>query len=171
MLYPTLWQRTSPALFDDLFDSGVGRMFNRTWNRAAGFPAYRFSRGDSLEAWTPACDITETADAIRVHVELPGMNPDDIDVRVQNNTLTVSGQKSFEYGEGEETTTTYLRERHFGRFERGFTLPSTVVADAMEANYENGLLTLILPKKEEAKARRVQINAGGSTGRNLGSGS
>ncbi len=85
------------------------------------------------------------------------MSPDDINVTLQNKVLSVTGQRSFDHGDYREHTY-YCRERRYGRFERRFTLPDAVSAEEMQAEYVNGVLTIVLPKHEAAKPRRIQIS-------------
>jgi HSP20 family protein len=108
----------------------------------------------------PPTDIKETDNAYRLSVELPGLEKNDVEVSVQGDTLVVSGHKA---EEREEATTAYrLSERRFGRFERTFPLPPNVMADRLEANFKDGLLTVMVPKDPlatPAKGQRAQIRA------------
>src|ERR1700683_2376880 len=105
--------------------------------------------------WSPSVDIFETEDALTLKADLPDVKIDDIDVRVENQTLTLRGQRKFEK---EENVKGYHRiERSYGDFVRSFALPPTVETDKVGAEYKNGLLTITLPKKETAKPRQVKV--------------
>lgn len=151
MAFPTLWRTDTPSVWNDLFTTRreIDRVFDRFLGQASPMAS----------PWVPAVDVRETADVIEVIAELPGLRSEDVEVSVENNVLSISGEKKHEYsdrnGEGEY----YLVERRHGRFERSFTLPRTVDADKIAARFENGILTVTLPKAEAAKPRRVQIQA------------
>jgi HSP20 family protein len=119
-------------------------------------PVFRgFPTPTSLTVWTPAVDIFETEHEIVLKAELPDMNEKDIDVRVEKNTLTLSGERKYEKEFNEENA---LRtERYYGTFSRSFTLPNTVKVDAVKAEYKNGVLTVSLPKLEEAKPKQIKV--------------
>ncbi|HYA17123.1 MAG TPA: Hsp20/alpha crystallin family protein [Bryobacteraceae bacterium] len=105
--------------------------------------------------WSPAVDIVETQDALLVKADLPDVKLEDIEVRVENQTLTMSGKRRFEK---EEKVKGYHRiERSYGDFVRSFTIPQTVDTDKVSADYKNGVLTISLPKKEAAKPRQVRV--------------
>lgn len=106
-------------------------------------------------AWVPPVDIRETEDAIFATAELPGLSKEDIDITLENNVLTLRGERKFEKATEKETH--HRVERQYGAFSRSFALSSNVSTDQVEAEFENGLLTLRLPKVEEAKARRIAI--------------
>jgi HSP20 family protein len=105
--------------------------------------------------WSPAVDIVETEDALVLKADLPDVKIEDIDIRVENNTLTVRGHRKFEK---DETVKGYHRiERSYGEFVRSFALPSTVDTESVSADYKNGVLAITLPKKEAAKPRQVKV--------------
>jgi HSP20 family protein len=105
--------------------------------------------------WSPAVDIIESEDALTLKADLPDVKIDDIDVRVENQTLTLRGQRKFEK---EENVKGYHRiERSYGEFVRSFALPPTVDNEKVLADYKNGVLTITLPKKEAAKPRQVRV--------------
>ncbi len=105
--------------------------------------------------WSPNVDILETEDALIVKADLPDVKIDDIDIRVENQTLTLSGRRKFEK---EENLKGYHRiERSYGEFVRSFAVPSTVDTDKVAADYRNGVLTVTLPRKESAKPRQVKV--------------
>ena len=105
--------------------------------------------------WTPSVDISETDNGFEVRAELPGVAKDDLSVSVKDNLLTLSGEKR---QENSEDTQNFRRvERHYGSFQRRFTLPSDVAADDIKADYTDGVLTLSIPKPEAAKPTEVPI--------------
>jgi len=133
------------------FQEDVTRLFDEPVFRGLRAPA-------SLTAWTPAVDIFETDHELILKAELPEMDEKDIDVRVENNTLTLAGERKFEKEYKEENA---LRmERYYGNFSRTFTLPNTVKLEAIKAEYKNGVLTVKLPKREEAKMKQIKIAVG-----------
>jgi HSP20 family protein len=107
--------------------------------------------------WGLALDVVENDDAFTVVASVPGINPDDLDITVSNNMLTIKGE--FKADESIDEEKYHFRERSYGSFDRSITLPVSVVADAIEASYENGVLTLTVPKSEEVKPRRIAIKA------------
>lgn len=118
-------------------------------------------RGEnSLTAWSPAVDIYETENELVLKADLPDINEKDLDVCVENNTLTIHGERKFEQKVKEGG---YLRtERSYGSFSRSFSLPSMVNAEAIKAEYKNGVLTVELPKRAESKPKQVKINVANS---------
>lgn len=106
--------------------------------------------------WKPAVDIFETKDSLVMKVELPGVSKEDVKIDLDNQILTISGERKFENEVKEED---YHRiERAYGQFQRSFTLPNKVDAERIEASYREGLLEVVLPKKEEAKPRQIEVN-------------
>ncbi|HKW18548.1 MAG TPA: Hsp20/alpha crystallin family protein [Terriglobales bacterium] len=124
---------------------------------------FRDNYGDREEALTtstfaPAVDVYEDEHNITLNIEVPGIEEKDIDVRVENNLLTVHGERKFEKDQKEEN---FRRvERQYGSFTRSFTLPNTVDADSIQANYEKGILKIQLAKKAEAKPKQIKVNVG-----------
>ncbi len=126
----------------------INRLFNETFERTG--------EQSNLSAWAPAVDIYETEQELVVKADLPDVDPKDLDIRVENNLLTIRGERKFEKKVNEEN---YLRvERSYGSFARSFTLSNTVDSDAIKAEYQNGVLTLSIPKKEEAKPKQIKVN-------------
>jgi HSP20 family protein len=125
--------------------------FNRLFNES-----FRNQPEESaLTTWAPAVDIYETPNELVVKADLPDVNEKDIDVRVENNLLTIRGERKFEKSVSEEN---FLRvERTYGAFSRSFSLPNTVNAEKIGAEYKNGVLTVTLPKREESKPRQVKV--------------
>jgi HSP20 family protein len=111
-------------------------------------------------AWNPSVDIFEDKDRLVLEAELPGMKREDFEISVENNILTLRGERKFEKkAEGDN----YHRvERSYGSFTRSFTLPQTVTADGATADFDNGVLRVSLPKREETKARKIEITGHGS---------
>src|ERR1700719_2959290 len=110
-------------------------------------------------AFAPPVDVYEDEHNITLKIEVPGIDEKDIDVRIENNVLTVHGERKFEKEEKEEN---YRRiERQYGSFTRTFTLPSTVETESVSANYEKGVLKVQLAKKAEAKPKQIRVNVGG----------
>lgn len=108
-----------------------------------------------LSLWTPAVDIAEQEDDYVVKVELPGMSKDDVKITLESNILTIRGEKKQEKDLKEEN---YHRiERSYGSFQRSFTLPTTVKSDKIDASYKDGILTITLPKMEEAKPKQIEV--------------
>jgi len=128
----------------------INRLFNETFER----------RGEdsNLTTWAPAVDIYETPQELVVKADLPDIDPKDLDIRVENNILTIRGERKFEKKVNEDN---YLRvERSYGSFARSFTLANTVNSEAIKAEYNNGVLTLTIPKREEAKPKQIKVNVG-----------
>jgi len=122
--------------------------------------SYAGDRDESLTTsrFAPAVDVYEDEHKVALKIEVPGIDEKDIDVRVENNTLTVHGERKIEKEEKEEN---YRRvERQYGSFTRTFTLPQTVDTDNVSANYEKGVLKITLPKKAEAKPKQIKVQIG-----------
>jgi HSP20 family protein len=112
----------------------------------------------STGSFAPPVDVYEDEHNVTLKIEVPGIEEKDIDVRIENNTLTVHGERKFEKEEKEEN---YRRvERQYGSFTRTFTLPNTVDAENVSANYEKGVLKIKLAKKAEAKPKQIKVNVG-----------
>lgn len=114
-------------------------------------------RAFKSETWVPSVDVSETADKIVVKAEIPGMNSKDIDISLSGDILTIKGEKESEREEKEENY--HLVERSYGSFARSIRLPVGVEADKIEASYKQGVLTVTCPKKEEVKAKPIEIKA------------
>ena len=110
----------------------------------------------STRSWAPPVDIYETEEAIVLKAELPGVDPKDVEVRVEDNTLFLKGERKFEKEVKEQN---YHRvERSYGSFARSFSLPNSISADKVKAEFKDGLLTLTMPKREEAKPKTIKID-------------
>lgn len=129
--------------FDDFFR-------NPLWERSAG------GEWPSLGAeWVPAVDIEETDGEYRIHAEMPGMRREDVKVSLLDNVLTLSGEKRAEAEEKERRV--HRTERVYGSFQRSFTLPEPIQADKVTASFKDGVLTVTVPKSEEAKPRQIEV--------------
>src|SRR3984957_9267962 len=127
-------------------------------NRVFGDVMGRAGEESNLTPWAPAVDIYETENELVVKADLPDVNPKDLDIRVEGNILTIRGERKFENKVKEEN---YLRvERAYGSFSRSFSLANSVKSEAIKADYQNGVLTLSLPKREEAKPKQIKVNGG-----------
>ncbi len=115
----------------------------------------------TVSNFAPAVDIYEDEHNITVKAELPGIDPKDVDVRVENNTLTIKGERKFEKEEKEENF--HRIERRYGNFVRSFILPNTVDTDNVKADYENGVLKIQLAKRAEARPKQIKVNVGQKT--------
>lgn len=128
----------------------MNRLFTTNLSRAFGDES--IVRG----AWAPDVDIYENKDQIVIEAELPGMNRSDFDLTVENNVLTLRGERRFE--KKDEKDNYHRVERSYGSFTRSFTLPQSVSSEGATAEYKNGVLRVVLHKREEVKARRIQIS-------------
>ena len=128
----------------DQFNRLFNESFDRSWDEA------------SLTTWAPAVDIFETEQELVVKADLPDIKPEELDIRVENNILTIRGERKFEKKVEEKN---YLRvERSYGSFSRSFSLANTVKTEAIKAEYKNGVLTLTVPKREEAKPKQIKVS-------------
>ncbi len=119
-----------------------------------------FWNGSPLESpltgnWMPPVDVMEDKDQVRIEAELPGVKPEDVKISMENNVLTIRGEKRQRTEEQQERAHRY--ERSYGLFERAFTVPATVDAEQITARYEQGVLTIALPKVERAKPRQITV--------------
>ncbi|HXM97311.1 MAG TPA: Hsp20/alpha crystallin family protein [Candidatus Dormibacteraeota bacterium] len=139
--------RFEPSRSSNSLQDQINRVFNDVFER---------SEESSLTTWAPAVDIFETEHELVVKADLPDVKPEELDVRVENNILTIRGERKFEKKVNESN---YLRvERAYGAFSRSFSLANTVNSDAIKAAYKNGVLTLSIPKREEAKPKQIKVN-------------
>ena len=127
-------------------------------NRLFGNVLEHSGEESNLTSWAPAVDIYETEHELVVKADLPEVDPKELDIRVENNLLTIRGERKFEKRLNEEN---YLRvERAYGSFSRSFSLANTVNSEAIKADYQDGVLTLTIPKREEAKPKQIKVNVG-----------
>jgi HSP20 family protein len=131
-------------------------------NRVFGEIVGRTGEESNLTPWAPAVDIYGTENELVVKADLPDVNPQELDIRVENNILTIRGERKFEtQGHEKVNENNYLRvERAYGSFSRSFSLANSVNSEAIKADYHNGVLTLGLPKREEAKPKQIKVNVG-----------
>jgi len=125
-------------------------------NRLFGVPAQ--GEASSRTLWTPAVNVAETKEELILSAELPGMNIDDVEIEVENNVLSLRGEKKELREEGDDKRY-HLWERCYGTFERSFTLPRTVKTDGITAHFRDGILHVQMPKAPEAKSRKISIKS------------
>ena len=140
--------------------TSIDRML--TLNRALD---QAFNGMGASRVWVPALDVAERGDAYLVHAELPGVSPDQVDVRFEQNVLTIRGTKpaSFDVSNDGEVRV-FAAERVHGSFERSIRLPEFVDADRIDASFDNGLLTVTIPKAQTAQPRKIQIRGSQTSG-------
>ncbi len=147
----TITRSTSPVLSDvQALQNRIGRLFDeamRGWPGEDGSPM--------IGSWAPPVDIFEDHDSVQIAAELPGVKPEEVKISLENNVLTIRGEKR-QVAE-EKTEHVHRYERCYGVFERSFTVPSTVDADRIQASYEHGVLTVRLPKVEKTKPRQIAV--------------
>lgn len=134
-----------------------GRL-NRLMSEAFAPWSFDQDNGTVASAWVPPVDVFEDKEAIKLVAELPGVGSEDVKIQLENSTLTLRGEKR-QVAE-ERTERVHRYERSYGAFERTFTLPSTVDAERIQASYQNGVLTVVLPKVERAKPREIPVSVG-----------
>lgn len=134
----------------------VNRLFSTNFSRSFG------DEGIARGTWTPNVDIFENKDELVLEAELPGMNREDFELTIENNVLTLRGERRFE--KKDEADNYHRVERAYGAFTRSFTLPQTVSAENAAAEYKNGVLRVTLHKREEIKARRIEIKGESAEG-------
>jgi HSP20 family protein len=144
--------RTTISRFEPFRSNPLQEQLHRFFNEAFE----RSSEEANLSTWAPAVDIYETEHELVVKGDLPDIKPEELDIRVENNILTIRGERKFEKKVNESN---YLRvERSYGSFSRSFALANTVNSEAIKAEYKNGVLTLSIPKREEAKPKQIKVN-------------
>lgn len=139
------------------FNTGLRRLNSMLGEAFGAWPA---ADGDDAitSAWMPPCDVFEDKEAVRIIMEVPGVKPGDVKLSLENNMLTIRGEKKQVAEEKSDRVHRY--ERSYGVFERSFALPSTVDTDRIEARYDNGVLTVTLPKAERAQPRQIEVKTG-----------
>lgn len=145
--------RNRGSAFDTLVDVSreMDRLVNTVWQET----------GDNGRTWAMPAEVVESDDEIRFDIEAPGFRAEDLEITLENNVLTIAGEKKLEQNEARKESDYRLFERRYGRFQRSFTVPPTVRSDECQADYQNGVLTVRLPKSEEAKPRRISVTPGG----------
>lgn len=136
-------------------DSLLG--MSREMDRLAGTMWPSLENGST---WSMPAEVVETDDEIRFEIEMPGLRLEDLEITLENNVLTVAGEKTLQRSDESKEKDYRLFERQYGRFQRSFTVPPTVRGDECEATYENGVVSVRLPKAEEARPRRISVQAG-----------
>jgi HSP20 family protein len=122
------------------------------------WPFQSNENGALTSSWLPACDVFEDKDAVKIVAEVPGVRPEDVKISLENNILTVRGEKKQQAEETSERVHRY--ERTYGTFERAFSLPTSVDPDRIAATYANGILTVSIPKAERARPREIPVKVG-----------
>ncbi len=148
------WQRPEISTW-----TGFGRLTNLRdeIDRLFEVPLAELTRPSQLlSGWTPAFDVHEDKDNVYVRAELPGMRKEDIDLLLHNGSLSIAGERKSD--EKLREAEVYRAERFFGRFQRTVTLPTPVAADRINAQYKDGILSVTLPKAEEAKPKHIDVN-------------
>src|SRR5215467_1700009 len=142
--------RFDPFRGESALQQQINRLFTEAFDRS--------SEEGNLTTWAPPVDIYETEHELVVKADLPDIKPEELDIRVENNILTIRGERKFEKKVDEKN---YLRvERAYGSFARSFSLANTVNTEAIKADYKDGVLTLSIPKREEAKPKQIKVNVG-----------
>jgi HSP20 family protein len=135
------------------FSQEVNRLFNTLFDQTDAAAAQR---------WVPAMDLMEAEDHFVLRADLPGLAEDDVAIEIQDNALTISGERRAEHEERQRGW--YRVERAFGRFSRSLTLPEGIDPEAVQAHFDKGVLEVRIPKPEERKPRRVEIKAQSTNG-------
>lgn len=138
---PDLWSRRMSRLFDEALNA---------W-------PMRDENGTVTSSWVPAVDVFEGTHNLKIVAEIPGVRPEDVKISLENNLLTIRGEKK-QVAE-EKTDRVHRYERAYGVFERSFSLPTTIDPDQIQARYDSGLLTIELPKAERARPREIPVTA------------
>jgi len=144
--------RRSPFFELNSLQDRVNQLFNQTFG---GFENFGFEQPLTSENFLPPVDIFEDEHNITMQAEIPGVKQEDLNITLENNVLTITGERKFQHEEKKENF--HRMERRFGKFTRSFTLPASVDAENVIANFENGLLNITLPKREEFKAKQITI--------------
>jgi HSP20 family protein len=123
-----------------------------------------FGRTDGGSAWTPAVDVRENDKELRLDVEIPGINPDEVELTAENGVLTIRGEKRAERKEGDDENRYHVVERTYGSFMRSFQLPQGLDESKIEAEYDNGILSIRIPKTALPQPRKIQIGSKAGNG-------
>ena len=145
--------RWEPVRELNTIQSDMNRLFNTFFASPTG------GNGGSLRRWIPAMDLVETENDFVLKADLPGLNEDDVKIEVENNILTISGERKSEREDRKEGY--YRVERAFGSFRRSLKLPEGVDPESVQASFERGVLEVHVPKPEDRKPRKVEISVGG----------
>src|SRR5436309_1716371 len=136
----------------------IQQEMNRLFGAFFDAPEGRGGDAQTQRRWVPAMDLVEQDDHFVLHADLPGVREEDVNVELEDNVLTISGERRSEHEDRKEGY--YRVERAAGRFSRSLTLPEGVDPDSIQAEFQNGVLTVRIPKPEERKPRRVAISVG-----------
>jgi HSP20 family protein len=148
--------RRRPSSFDDMRRE-MDRVLQSFFPANAGGSANAGGDEEARSAvWSPRVDVAETDDAYQLHLDLPGVSSDDLDVSYQDGTLSVSGERQME--QAEDGTSFSRIERTYGRFHRSFSLPQAAHADEIEASFDNGVLSIRIPKTPQSQPRRIEVS-------------
>jgi HSP20 family protein len=150
-MYLTTTRRPLPFQSLRRLGNALDEAFN-TW------PFTQDDGGAITSAWYPACDVLEDKESVKIIVELPGLTPEDVKLSLENNVLSIRGEKKQQAEERTERVHRY--ERSYGTFERSFALPTSVDSDHVSASFQNGILTVTVPKAERARPREIPVKAG-----------
>src|SRR6476646_11815257 len=123
----------------------------------SSWPFQAQENGALTSSWIPVCDVFEDTDAVKIVAEVPGVRPEDVKLSLENNLLTIRGEKKQQAEEKTERVHRY--ERSYGTFERSFALPTTVDSEKVSATFQNGILTVTVPKAERARPREIPVQA------------
>ena len=145
---PDLWNWSPGEQLSTLREE-INRLFDSPFGELT-------RRMELFNGWAPALDLYEDKDNLIIKAELPGLKQEEIDISFQDGTLTISGERKYE--EQNKEGETYRSERFFGKFHRTVALPKPVEAEKAKATYRDGILTVTLPKTEEAKPKQIQVN-------------
>jgi HSP20 family protein len=146
--------RWEPVRELNTIQSEMNRLFNSFFE-----PSATGANGTQLRRWVPPMDLVESEDAFLLRADLPGLSEEDVNIELEDNLLTISGERKSEHEERKEGY--YRVERASGTFSRSLTLPEGVDPDAIQASFENGVLEVRVPKPEQKQPRKVTISAGG----------
>lgn len=144
-------RRMASDLFDDFFND-----FDRVVN------SFGRLRSGQPDMFNPSCDIHESENHFLISLDMPGVKKEDINIEVKDNQLRISGERRRDV-ESEQNERSHRHERTYGRFERMFTVPRNIDASNIEAEYDNGVLNIALPKAEESKGKNIEIQSGKSS--------
>lgn len=145
----------SVSPFPSLAEPGVAGWIRSVLNDPALAPS--MSRAG---AWIPAVEVSETNDALVLTAELPGIEEKDLKISIENNVLSIDGEKEQETTDAPPTKAYYITERYYGAFHRSFALPRTVDVEHVKAVFEKGVLTITLPKLPQSKGRQIEVTKG-----------
>ncbi len=152
--------RWEPVRELNTIQNEMNRLFNTFFDSPSSAGAGR-DNGPTLRRWVPAMDLVETEDAFVLRADLPGLSEQDVNIELEDNVLTVSGERKAEHEERKEGY--YRVERASGNFSRSLTLPEGVDPEAVTANFDRGVLEVRIPKPEQRKPRKVAISVGGQS--------